>query len=464
MKKIFIIAISLLTFAGCAKWLDDIKPKHAIPTETVTDEDLGKLINGVLYQMENYAVAVWTDGDYLAENYAPGPGFDFADVHSDIESPSSSIAKSRWQAAFIRINFQNEVLKTASTASADNAVAKNAIGTALFCRAWTYYQLYIRYGSAPVLTQPTMEVVPFTADKAGRDKLLRQIETDLKEAANNLDAFSSYAYPSKEACWTLLAKVCLWKGDKVNAIKYADEVLKNSELKFNNTSNDYASLFINGTSNSELIFALSNLRTTSQLRIFEMMNDTDGSFNYSMAEDLRTKLFADSDEGGVSKADDIRLAPTYNPDENRRIIKFPNGGENMGQFIVNPAASQSPIVIFRLSDVYLTKAEAEGNTSAGIATMKTYMENRYASLSMPSTMSSVDYRNLILDENQREFYAEGRRWFDLKRIAQSDSSFDLDKVYTTWNSRDYLLYWPIPQDERDLAGHNNYPQNQGYAE
>lgn len=463
MKKIFIIGAALLTLAGCSKALDNIRPKHAIPAESLTEGDLGKLTNGVLYQMENYAVSGWTDGDYLAENFTAGPGFDYADYHSETEATSSSWAKSRWQAAFTRINFQNEVFQSAKAAKQNDA-SRTAIGTALFCRAWTYFQLYIRFGSAPISTEPTMGIVTFTTDQAGRARLLGQIESDLIEAEKNLDAFSSFAYPSKEACWTLLAKVYLWKGDNDNAVTYADKVLANKAFSFKNTSNDFASMFINGTSSTELILALTNLRNTGQLRIFESMNDTDGSFNYSMDEGLRSSLYADVEAGGVSKSGDIRLKPTYNPEEDRRIIKFPNGGENMGQFIVNPDASQSPIVIFRLADVYLTKAEAQGNTADGIATMKTFMENRYDSVTMPSAMSSTEFRDLVLDENQREFYAEGRRWFDIKRVALKDNTLDLDKVYKSWNSRDHLLFWPIPQDERDLAGHNNYPQNPGYAQ
>lgn len=457
MKKIFIIGVAMLTLAGCAKMLDDIRPKHAIPAETVTLEDLDKLTNGVLYQMENYAVSAWCDGDYLAENFGPGPGFDYADVHSDTEATSSATAKSRWQAAFTRINSQNELLKTANSASESNSAVERAKGTALFCRAWTYFQLAIRFGGVPVLTEPTMETVAISSE----DIVWKQIEKDLLEAEKHLEAFSSYAYPSDEACWALLSKVYLWMGNKAQAITYADKVLANKAFSFKNTSHDFASLFINGTTNTELIFALSNLRNSGQLRIFERMNDTDGSFNYSMEESLKSTLFAESSVGGVSKSGDIRLAPTFNAAETRRIIKFPNGGENMGQYIVNPEASQSPIVILRLADIYLTKAEAQGNTADGIATMKTFMENRYESLTMPGAMSSVDFRNLVLDENQREFFAEGRRWFDVKRIALKDKSI-LDQVYKTWNDRDFLLYWPIPQDERDLAGHDVYPQNPGY--
>lgn len=439
--------------------LDEIRPKHAVPSETVTVADIEKLTNGILYQMENYAVSGWTDGDYLGENFAPGPGFDFSDVHSEIASSSSDIAKSRWQSAFTRINFQNEVLKTASEASSSNDAVRRAIGTALFSRAWTYYQLVTRYGGVPILTFPTMDIVPISSE----EKVWAQIEKDLIDAAKHLDAYSSFAYPSDEACWALLSKVYLWTGDRTKAVQYADMVLANQALKLKDSSNDFASMFINGTTSSELIFALTNLRTSSQLRIFEKMNDTDGSFNYSMAEPLRATLFADTEVDGVTKAGDIRLAPTYNASENQRIIKFPNGGENMGQFIANKDASQSPIVIFRLADVYLTKAEALGNTAEGLATMKEFMQKRYSSVVIPTSMTSAQFRDLVLDENQREFYAEGRRWFDLKRISQADETFDLDEIYTTWNQRDHLLYWPIPQDERDLAGHDVYPQNSGYA-
>ena len=64
-------------------------------------------------------------------------------------------------------------------------------------------------------------------------------------------------------------------------------------------------------------------------------------------------------------------------------------------------------------------------------------------------------RLIVLDENNREFYAEGRRWFDIKRNGRTD-------LIKCWGGRDHLLYWPIPQDERDLVGGDVYPQNPGY--
>ena len=97
----------------------------------------------------------------------------------------------------------------------------------------------------------------------------------------------------------------------------------------------------------------------------------------------------------------------------------------------------------------------QGNVD-GLATMKTFMESRYTSVTLPATMTEDEFENLILDENQREFFAEGHRWFDIKRLGRTD-------LYKNW-AGDYLLNWPVPQDERDLAGHGNYPQNKGYTE
>ena len=447
-KILMILGVVVMLSAGCSSMLDEIAPKHAIPSESVTEGDLDKLTNGMLYQLESYVTWAWNDGDLLAENFGDGPGFTMSDVHSETESTSSETAKSRWTTAFTRINFQNEVLVSAGEAAPVSRSVRAAKGTAYFCRAYLYYQLVIRYGNVPILTSPTMDVVPLS----DQQMVWKQIESDLKSAEEYLEPFTSMYYPSDEACWALLSKVYLWMGDKANAVIYADKVIDSpANFAFETNSNGYAGMFLSGTTSKEIVFALANKRNSNWLRLFTTLNDTDASWNYSMATDLRQTLFADS----PFKSSDIRKAPTYNDAFPTRIIKFPNGAKDMGQFIDNENASSSPLVLFRLADVYLTKAEAQG-ASDGLATMQTFLENRYESVNLPSSMTDREYEDLVLDENQREFYAEGRRWFDIKRLGRTD-------LYKTWNGRDFLLLWPVPQDERDLAGHDNYPQNPGYS-
>ena len=433
-----------LLLAGCSSQLDDIRPKDKISSDAVNEADLSKLTNGVLNRMESLTVNFWCDGDYLGENFASGPGFDYSDCHGDIVATSSSTAKSRWQTGFVALMHINELIKSANSANPDNASTKQAKGTGYFLRAYVYYQLVTRFGNLPILKNPSMEVIPISKE----EEVWKLIKEDLLEAEKHLESVTNVYRPSDEAVWTLMAKACLWTKDYENAIKYANMVI-DAGFQLGKTSVDYASMFISGNTSKEVVFALANKRSSSFLRIFEKMNDTDASFNYSMDEGLRTTLFADGYGSG-----DIRKDPTYNPAFPVRIIKFPNGGQNMGQFIANDEPSASPIMVFRLADAYLIKAEAQG-ASAGLATMKTFMESRYASVALPGTMGDKEFQNLILDENNREFFAEGHRWFDIKRTGRTD-------LYKYWDGRDHLLYWPIPQDEIDLVGKDVYPQNPGY--
>ena len=445
MKRIIMLGALALLLVGCAKQLDSIRPKDKIASNAVSEADLSKLTNGVLNRMENFAVSFWCDGDYLGENFTEGPGFDYTDdFMGEIVSTSSGWAKSRWQTGFVALMHVNELLKSAESGNAESAAVKQAKGTAYFCRAFIYYNLVTRFGGVPIITAPSMDVIPISNEDAAWSLIV----SDLHEAEKYLDSVSNVYRPSDEACWAFLAKVYLWTGDKENAIIYADKVI-NSKFELASTSADYASMFVAGNSSKEVVFALANKRSSSFLRLFEKMNDTDASFNYSMAVGLRTSLFADSNGTG-----DIRKDPTYNPAFPVRIIKFPNGGQAMGQFIANEDPSASPIQIFRLADAYLTKAEAQGS-SEGLVTMKTFMEKRYASVSLPSSMTEKEFQDLVLDENNREFYAEGRRWFDIKRTGRTD-------LIKCWDKRDHLLYWPIPQDEIDLVGKDVYPQNPGY--
>ena len=151
----------------------------------------------------------------------------------------------------------------------------------------------------------------------------------------------------------------------------------------------------------------------------------------------------------------------------------------------NPAPSESPLVVFRLADAYLMKAEAEwlgGSVGTALGTLKTLMESRYGAVNLPATMTDDEFEALLLDELQREFYAEGRRWFDIKRLAirrhgyvsaldyqSGDFPAWIRTVYPGndsyaidgWNDRHQLMYWPIPQAERDKS-YGALTQNPGY--
>lgn len=463
MKHIIhiLFASAILTGFSSCSWLDEPAPKGQISTDKLTGNDLKLLTNGVLHQYEAFLNNIWTEGDYLAENYTGGPGFEYADPHGDTQSASAEIPRTRWQYCYNKLNYANLLIDSALKATdQESADVKEALGTGYFFRAWVYFNLVERYGGVPKITVAgSTAIIP----RSSEEEIWQFIMEDLKAAEKNLNNFTSFAYPSKELCWAFQARVALWCKDYSTAVSKADDVLNSNKFTMTDNSTDFASMFINGTRSKEIIFAPINIRSSDYIKIFEYTNDTDGSYKYSPTEYCYNHLFDDS----AIKSGDIRKAPTFSPSSPNPVIKFPNG--QGGQFINNPKPAESPLMCMRLSDVYLTKAEAQwadGSLDDALSTLSVYLAKRYENVNLPASMSKEELEALILDENRREFFAEGHRWFDVKRIGlnqhKEDFSSWIESQYNEWNNRDFLIYWPIPQVERDKS-HGVYTQNPGYS-
>ncbi len=455
-----ILCLSALAASSCS-WLDAPAPKDQIPADKLTNGDLALLTNGTLHQYEAFLNNLWFEGDYLAENFKGGPGFNFADIHGETQSASASIPLTRWQYCYDKLSYANLLIKSALEASNQESEAtKTALGTGYLFRAMIYNGLVQRYGGVPIVkVAGSTEIIP----RSSEEEVWALILEDLKAAEDLLGNYSSFAYPSKEFCKAFRARVLLWTGQNDEAITLADDVIGSKLFSLNSTSSDFASMFINGTSNKEIIFAPINIRMTDFIRIYEKVNDTDGSYNYSPTDECYGSLYADDE----MRTSDIRKAATFSTEDPKPVIKFPNGQD--GQFISNPDPSQSPLMCMRLADIYLIKAEAQwakGDLAGARTTMVEFLEKRYESVNVPSSLGKDELEALILDENRREFYAEGHRWFDIKRIGlkhhAEDFSTWIDTQYAEWNGRDFLMYWPVPQDERDKAG-GAYTQNPGYS-
>ncbi len=481
-NHLFFAGAVLLMTVSCGKMLDEIAPKGSISTDKVTDSDITLLSNGVMHQFEAVVSNLWFEGDYIAENFRGGPGFSFTDTHAETQSASSDIALSRWNYCYGKLQYANLLLQTAG--DKESAPANEAKATGYFFRAWIYYNLVTRYGGVPLIDTPTN--LDASVQRASEAEIWAFILADLDRADACLNAaevsFTSFAYVSPESVNMLRAKARLWTGDYAGAIAAADAVIASpAGFQLSQTSEDWARMFVNGTASRELIFAPVNIRSTDYIRLFERVNDTDGSFNYSPTTRLFDNLFAD----GGYKTGDKRKAATFSASDNTRVIKFPNGQN--GQFINNPAPSESPLPVYRLADAYLVKAEAQwlnARLNDAKETILFLMRSRYVSVSLTTVTTDDDFEKLLLDENQREFYSEGRRWFDIKRLAirrhgyvsytdYSSKDFPAwirtvypgNDSYTIdgWNDRHQLMYWPVPQSERDKSG-GALAQNPGYEQ
>jgi hypothetical protein len=130
--------------------------------------------------------------------------------------------------------------------------------------------------------------------------------------------------------------------------------------------------------------------------------------------------------------------------------------------------------VFRTAEMYLVRSEAYALRNTGtdamlaVEDLNTLRNNRING-NTPLSLGNVPaILAAIQDERRRELFAEGHRWFDLKRTTRTidrnpDCTSSAASPGTVCelapNSRSWT--WPIPQDEIDVNP-NILPQNPGY--
>lgn len=456
MKIIYILAlVAVMAFGtACSGYLDDISPRHAIPQSGMSDEDLEKLLNGVYATMEKYIFDFWWIDDIQGENFSAGPGgsqiTDPCEMSPSYTNQPVNIL-SFWRNSFTSLHQVNFLVESYEAAgNKETAFMKKLGGSAYYFRALIYYRLASHYGNVPILRKRSNDLIPISPEAS----VWAFIEEDLGNARSLLSKADSKWYVSSDAANALSARVALFQNKMSDAAGYADAVLRNTDFSLTSNSMDFSKNWIAGSSSPEIIFAYANnSRASSPLNFTLRVNDTDGSWEYAASDWCYNNLFAD--DNTLQRKGDIRLSATFTALDSKRIIKYPNGTYQLAE---TSDYTCTPVIVSRLSEMYLVKAEALGKTN-GAATLVEYLKKRYATVPTEDAvkaLSDKDYQTLILDERRREFFAEGMRWQDIKRTNRLE-------LLETLNGRTYLMYYPIPQDEIDMAGREAYPQNPGYA-
>jgi hypothetical protein len=138
-------------------------------------------------------------------------------------------------------------------------------------------------------------------------------------------------------------------------------------------------------------------------------------------------------------------------------------------------------IIYRLSDVMLMKAEAlvelDGATNFNNALSlvnQTYLRSNpeQDSLRIANYPTQGEMETLVLRERQRELLFEGKRWFDLLRVARRENSTSTLNSYINHRSSGSsaslgapvmdAMYMPIATSE--LQANPNLIQNSYYQQ
>ncbi len=340
----------------------------------------------------------------------------------------------------------------------------------------------VPYSTEPSIDDTQTYILPATPFNDVLDSLINDLEQVKGDAVRRYyvdDSPSAYQNSSRVTRWVvyaLLADLYLWRGNWDNAIRYCDLVIdfKRQQYKemleregnVNNIElidsvpmilekpigstvcgNAYSEIFGDGNS-FESIFELYFNSTQSQQN---SLVSSYYSYNGSVAGRLSAPdfLFKDVASGSntVFKRTDGRAYESAELSSARyAITKYARTNVSYTTQNVTTekdlqlsstfrSSGDANWIIYRLSDMLLIKAEAliernqEGDLDKAFALIDIVNKraNDAVGGNRSSTLKASEYTDtkaameeLLLEERQREFLFEGKRWFDLVRFARRD--------------------------------------------
>jgi hypothetical protein len=421
LLKSFSFCLALTLLGGCKKYLDQ-KPENSLTRDEFfkTEADANTAIMGVYDALQASVSQFLKWGEHRGDLVS----FDTDPVY--LHSIDNQNAISNWSSVYNLIGRANIVIeKVPDIPGLDKRFteqeSKAVIGEALFLRALSYFYLVRAFKEVPlVLEAPSSDAVDFLVPKSSADSILNQIEADLVTAEKDLPVeygrnIETRGRATKGAANALLTDVYLWRKKYAEAAAASKKVLDNTALYQLVPGDQWFTMF--STKNStESIF---------EVQFDVALSETSQSLQSAGSGLVNTSLYNlfNQDQDLVRG-----LNRTYTESGSRSFWKYTGlTTDNV------PRGSADPdFIVYRLADVMLMRAEALAHLGlaekAEAANLINAIRDRaglpaYDPLNENSEVS--DFIFAILRERAMELAMEGKRWFDLVRIATNENNPDI---------------------------------------
>ncbi|GAA3982772.1 RagB/SusD family nutrient uptake outer membrane protein [Mucilaginibacter dorajii] len=457
-------------------------------------------IQGIDEGTSDYFRLLWCAQELPTDEAVVGWGdVGLPDFHNMSWSSSNVFLKGLYYRSIYQITLANDFIRQSSDA---NLSSRGISGTdadnirrykteARFLRAYQYASLIDLFGNPPFVTDA--DALGSTLPKQiTRKDLFNYVESELKAIDAGLadPKTNEYGRADKAAEWALLARLYLnakvYTGTdrSTDAITYSKKVIGAGYSLIS----DYTKLMRadNNLNTGEFILTINydGLHTQSyggatfmtHAPVGGSMPASDFGIGGGWAGLRTTKALVALFPGGASSAD--KRAQFYTNGQNLEINDIGTFTDGYGitkfkDIKINGGAPQSldyadmDLPIFRLSEMYLTYAEAvlRGGAGGDNATALGYINlirtRAYGNANGNLTSLTLDN---ILDERGRELYWEGFRRTDLIRFGKFVEDTYLwpykGGVKTGKGVDSYRTLYPLPSS--DVAANTNLKQNTGY--
>lgn len=494
MKKstnyIFACFIFMLLLGGCKKLLD-ITPQSSITEQNYfkSESDFDPYLTGIYVFMRTFANNV-TYGMERSEELVAGSNARFTTAWSQILSANtgainynSTTSTDGWYKAIGNCNLLIEKMKDFSFTSSPDT-RKRILAETYSLRGYFYFHLTRIIGDAPLMLQAvTDENVPLLARSKATD-VMKQISSDLDSAISlykSMSVFSEKSYPSKYrfsygATQALKAEAKLWSAKVLagGTADFNDAITAINEVELSGVSlnADFKNVVgLRATANPEIILSAYYSRDETggnyAVNALPILSLVQGALNLDSLPYTQGPLTGQGayqispQSKALFSANDKRIPYTWVTERQSTgpkiswITKYP------GTKYSDDRVSDNEIIIFRLADVLLMKAEAYAalnNTAMAIANLdKVRARTGTGSYSGATDKATVERE--ILNERGRELYFENKRWYDLVRFHKGGTI----NVYTyvpNLVGKTTPLFWPL--NSTVLGSNSMILQTEGY--
>ncbi|ANQ47464.1 RagB/SusD family nutrient uptake outer membrane protein [Flammeovirga sp. MY04] len=415
MKKIILFIFFAVTISSCS--LIDIDPDNVVSSEKAFDnvEYYQQALTKVYYDMtvptNNISATDYATDDFtnVIQGYAPMNYFIYLWDYQSRPQPSL------WTTQYQMIARTNVIIDNYEVVPANNdreqVIKDQVYAQAEALRAFFFFNLTEIYAphydgfngnklAIPLKLKLDREYLP----QSTLDEVFDQIDKDLSDAEAKLKGFTSSTADAPyvfglDAVKALKARIALYKGDLQTASDYSKD-FTNIELL---DSADYWMLWADqfGSKNKEVIFMTHNLSDTDQGTLIDYHNQYETN-NVMIDQDFYRNM----------DANDIRRGSQYIDPTTRRPLKYLYVADQNN-------ATETRMLnykYFRLAEQYLIYAEANLSSNKSEA-LKVFNKLRVARGEAEVTESNFD-KHFILSERRKEFFQEGLRFYDLKRLSK----------------------------------------------
>lgn len=461
-SKITVLIFGFLSLFGCTDMLDQeplglATPQNFWVSQANVESALAgdyALLKEALTKDSNFLLwgeftgMTFMDSQFWIVDYIEGSG-NYVLAYRD----DSRNWKGFYRAANWALSIEKHVSEMPDSDFQSKAEKNRLMGEAAFVRSLSYFYLARIWGDAPIVD----EVIE-TSDQLIKDGYIitKPRENELKvldfalAAANKAISLLDYSTPgapkwaitaNKASAEALKAHITLWYASRdqgnpamlAQSLAAANSVIQNS----NATLIDYAN---EGTEGFNDMCIGQSKTGLFEINISSAMNESyrvDGGDNTMTGLTLTDPFFLNPNSTAPIISDDFYGKDMMNSDsdrdnDKRKELFFSDFDSNEQSSLMkysqatrdgqssDPYArfSESNILIFRLADIYLLRAEANmklGNTTAAVSDLNTIRSKA----NVPNYTGATDSQSLtkaIFDERAIELVGEGQSGFDRIRM------------------------------------------------